>query len=470
MFSLMTGVVIALIVVFAVMFAASLYKRCSSDEILVVFGSLLGGKKAICIHGGGRVIIPLLQGYRYMSLQPHTLDIQLDDALDKNNIRIKLPTNFIVGIAVDPDTMQNAAERILNFSPEEIASKAKDVIVGQLRDVVSTMSIEEINTDRPAFVKKIKENVEIELNKIGLHIITQTIRDINDEVGYIKAIGQKAAAAAIQQANIDVAREEKTGAIGVETATREKEVSVAKQKAEAAIGKKEAEKDQTVKTAEFEAEKVKGENQSKASVAEYNAMLAEKQAESERRSQVAQAQAKEAILKAEKLEMQARLEKNELAQQEVDKKKMEVNAQAQSEKARIEAEGQAKAITLVAEAEAKAIELKLKAKAEGIKQMVASCGGNSQVASAMMMIEIMPELVKTQVSALDKIKIDKLMVWDGGSKEGEGGVKGLVKNLMGVLPQAHDLAKMSGLELPEILGSTVAEQKTDKKPSDKKES
>jgi flotillin len=457
MFSLLTIGGFVALGVFAILFVANMYKRCSSDEVLVVFGSFLGGRKALCIHGGGRIVIPLVQGYKYMSLKPITIDVDLHNALSKNNIRVSIPSAFNLAISTDPTIMANAAERILNFTAEQIAEQAKDIIVGQLRQVVASMTIEDINKDRDSFLANVNKDVETELNKIGLHVINVNIKDISDESGYIEAIGKKAAAEAINQANIDVAHQERLGAAGVASATREREVEVANQVTEQRIGTTEAARKESVETAKLTAEKVKGENEAKAAMAEYNASLAEKEAEAVRRGDVAKAKAQEEVLKAEKATEQAKLEKEELAKEEVEKKKVEVKASAEAEQKRLIARGEADAVKMKYDAEAEGIRKVLEAKAEGIKKYVEAAGGDPQAAASMLMIEIMPKLVETQVKALENIKIDKVVVWDGGQGE-DGGVGGFVKNMMGVMPPLHEVSKMAGLKLPEYLG-TVQEDK-----------
>lgn len=469
MYSMITmGAVIAL-VVFVVLFAANMYKRCSSDEILVIFGSFLGGAKSLCIHGGGRIVLPLVQGYKYLSLKPMTIEIELHNALTKNNIRVSVPTAFTIGISTEPQTMNNAAQRLLNFTHEQIAEQAKEIIIGQLRQVVASMTIEEINQDRDTFIEKITTDVETELKKLGLHIITPNLRDLTDDVGYIEAIGKKAASEAINKAKVDVAQQDRTGEIGVATADKERAVKTAEQKAQENIGKKEQEKEEKVRSAEFEAEKVKGENESKAKIAQANAELAEKEAEAIRRGDVARAKAQEEVLKAQKLTEQAKLEKEQLAKEEVEKKKVQVQAEAEAERVRVIAKGEADAVKMKYEAEAEGIKKVLEAKADGVKKYVEAAGGNAQAASAMMMIEIMPKVVETQVKALENIKIDKVVVMDGGQGSGDGGVAGFVKGLMGALPQAHETAKAMGLELPTFLGSSVEEDKApEAKPTNDK--
>jgi flotillin len=112
------------------------------------------------------------------------------------------------------DSMNTAAERLLGLSSEQIQELAKDILFGQLRLVIATMTIEEINSDRDKFLDNISKNVDSELKKIGLKLINVNVTDIKDESGYIEALGKEAAAKAINEAKISVAEQEKIGETG----------------------------------------------------------------------------------------------------------------------------------------------------------------------------------------------------------------------------------------------------------------
>jgi flotillin len=480
------------------LFVAKQYKRCPSNRILVIFGKISGEKASKCVHGGGVLVIPLIQDYSYLSLEPITIDIELNGALSKKNIRVNVPSTFTVGISTEEAIMQNAAERLLGLSEEDIKNQSRDIILGQLRLVIATLSIEEINQDREKFLELIGQNVNIELNKIGLEVINVNIRDITDESGYIAAIGKKAAAEAINKAKVEVADADKEGAIGEASANRLKDVEVATQTAQAEIGrkaaereqritiskleaegiageamanrekevaiaqeaarmaqaKKEAEREQRVYTATKEAEAVKGENTSKAQIAEYNAELRQKEAVSRRLAEIALAEAQRDILRAEKEKEVALLEKETLARQEVEKRRQEVEAETQAEFQRRTARGEADAILMRYQAEAEGIKKVLEAKAEGYRLLMESCGDQKQLAPTLLLVEKLPELIDKQVQAIQNLKIDKITVWDSGSDKGGGTTtSNFLKGLIGSVPAMHDLAKQVGIELPEYLGT-----------------
>ncbi|HXG12438.1 MAG TPA: SPFH domain-containing protein [Gemmataceae bacterium] len=235
------------------------YKRCRPDQILVISGKVGGGMASRPIHGGAAFVWPLIQEYAYLSLEPIQIEIPLKGALSAENIRVNVPSVFTVGIGTDPETMNNAAIRLLHLSTDEIKQQAGDIIFGQLRQVIASMHIEEINRDRDKFLHNIQTSLEPELKKIGLVLINVNITDITDESGYIEAIGRKAASQAVQKAKVEVAEQEKLGQIGVAEAEREKAIQVANAVKVREIGTREALRDQTVRIAQLEKEQKVGE-------------------------------------------------------------------------------------------------------------------------------------------------------------------------------------------------------------------
>lgn len=444
---------LALILVAVFMFVANQYKRCPSNKIIVVYGKTGEERTAKCVHGGGTFVIPLIQDYGVLSLEPMTTDIDLRGALSKGNIRVAVPSTFTFGISTDPKIMINAAERLLGLSKNDVITQASDIILGQLRLAIATLTIEEINQDREKFLEQINANVNTELNKIGLEIINVNIKDITDESGYIDAIGKKAAAEAINKAKVEVAQQEKLGAVGEASANKEKEVQVAEQTAQTQIGRTNAEKEQRIKTAELEAQAVEGENISKANIAEYNATLSVKQADAYREGEVAKANAQRDVLLAQKEQEEAKLKKEELARQEVEKLKIQVQADAEAERARRIALGEADAIKAKYFAEAEGVKAVLEAKAKGYEDLVKISNNRPEIATSFLMIEKLETLVAKQVEAIKNIKFDKITVWDGGTGSANGSTTAnFMKDLIKALPAMHDLAGQAGIELPQILG------------------
>jgi flotillin len=254
-----TGAVVALLFVSFILFLANRYKRCPSNRVLVIYGKVGGGNTARCIHGGAAFVLPLIQDHAYLNLEPIQIEVPLKGALSSENIRVNVPSVFTVAIGTDPEFMQNAAIRLLGLNTEEVKHQAEHIIFGQLRQVIASMRIEDINRHREQFLQNIQTSLEPELKKIGLVLINVNITDITDESGYIQAIGKKAAAVAVQQASIDVAQQEKIGAIGVAEAQREKTIEVANASKLREIGTREAAREQAVRLAQLEKEQKVGE-------------------------------------------------------------------------------------------------------------------------------------------------------------------------------------------------------------------
>jgi flotillin len=460
------------------------------------------GESAKCLHGGGSFVWPLIQDYDYLYLDPMQIEVPLKAALSAENIRVNVPSVFTVAIGTDPATMQNAAIRLLGLNPQQIMKQAEDIIFGQLRQVIASMGIEEINKDREKFLENIQRSVEPELRKIGLVLINVNITDITDESGYIEAIGRKAASTAIQQAGIDVADQERRGAIGVASAQRERAVQVAEAEKEQEIGTKAAERARMVRIAELEKEKqvgqrqaafeqesqvkeaerqmriavaeanakaVAGENKSKADVANANATLrfieAEAFQKAETRAREADANVRQAQYLAEaraaealatKIEQEKRAELEAVAK--ASKAKQIVDAEAQAEMTRIEAMGQASAIYARLEAEARGQFEILRKKGEGLKQIVDGCGG-PQAAFQLMMLEHLDHLSETAAKAIANIKFDKVIVWEGGgSANGSSATAGFLQSLTRSLPPMMQVMKdVGGVQMPDYFGKIVGD-------------
>jgi flotillin len=501
--------VVALVVIlsgFALMIATR-YKRCPSNRILVIYGKTGAGQSSRPLHGGGTFVWPLIQSYDFLELEPLQIEIPLEGALSSENIRVSVPSVFTVAIGTDEETMNNAAVRLLGLDTPQIVKQAEDIIFGQLRHVIASMAIQEINRDRDVFLEKVQSALEPELKKIGLVLINVNIRDIKDESGYIEAIGRKAASTAINQAEIDVAEQTKLGAIGVAAAERERAVQVANAEKTRDIGTKEAERERAVKLAELEKEKsvgeqsakfeqealvrdreremrvrvaeanakaVTGENKSKAEVAATNAELRVREAEAfergEKRFREAQAAVLEAQYRAEARAAAAQAEKIEAekraqleASSKAEKAKTIVDAEATAAQRKLEAEGEAAAIFARLEAEARGQYEILAKKAAGLKLIVDSCGGTSQ-AFQMLMLEHLDHLSETAAKAISGVKFDKVVVWDSGA-DGKGGhaTANFLKGLGNTLPPMLQIMKdVGGVEMPEYFGKLVgdAEAKT----------
>ena len=457
--------ILILVAVVFVTFTAILrrYKRCPSDKILVIYGKTGKNKEggissARCIHGGASFIWPVFQSYAFLDLTPISIECNLTNALSKQNIRVDVPCRFTVGISTEPDNMTNAAERLLGLTTDQIQNIATDILFGQLRLVIATMDIEEINADRDKFLANVSTNVEAELRKIGLKLINVNVTDLRDESGYIEALGQEAAAKAINEAKKSVAEQNRFGEIGKAEADRDKDIRIA-----------ETTRDTRIRTAEANAKAVEGENNSKISIAQSDANRREKEAEASRIAVAAEkvqaAKTLEEAYKSERDAELARAEREKATQQanivvaaQIEKEKAIIDAEAEAEQIRRKAKGEADAIYAKMDAQARGTLEILSKQAEGFGQLVAAAGGDAQQAITMLITDKLPELVATQVEAVKGINIDKVTVWDSGKSEnGKTATANFVSGLMGSVPPLEELFKMAGMSLPGYLKGEAKE-------------
>lgn len=440
---------VVLLAILAIALLATRYKKCPSDKIMVIFGRTKRNADGTtapckCIHGGAKFVWPFINGYSFMDLTPISISVDLKNALSRQNIRIDVPSRFTVGISTEAGIMQNAAERLRGLKLLDIQDLAKDIILGQLRLIIALMDIEEINTDRDKFLEAVSRNVEGELKKIGLRLINVNITDINDESGYIEALGKEAAAKAINDAKRSVAEKNRDGSIGEANAVRDERIEVASANATA----------------------IEGENTSQVKVSQSNARRREQEAEAERvatvAEMIAEANAKKEAYKAEEEAEKARaeremrtLEADIIVKQEIEKRKMELQAEAEAEVIRRKAQGEADAIRFMKSAEAEGLLEVLSKQATGFAKLVEASGGSSDDAVKMLISDKMESLVKTQVEAVKGIKIDKVTVWD--SMGGNGGKDGsttasFISSLLKSVPPLNEVFKMAGMKIPEYLG------------------
>ena len=460
-------IVLAVVIVlfaFIVVFA-SRYKKCPSDKIMVIYGKVGTNRdgtqrSAKCIHGGAAFIVPIVQSYEYLDLTPLSIPVDLTNALSHQNIRVDVPSRFTVGISTEVGVMQNAAERLLGLKLAEIQELAKDIIFGQLRLVIATMDIEEINTDRDKFLDAVSGNVETELKKIGLRLINVNVTDIDDESGYIAALGKEAAAKAINDAKISVAEADRNGAIGASAAEKNQRINVSRANSEAIAGENEAK----VKIAESDATRREREAEAnKRAVAAENIQSAKAMEE----SYAAQRDAEGARAALER----AKLEADVLVKAEIAKREAELKAEAEAEQMRRKARGEADAILMKMQAEAAGAREILVKQAEGLAQVVAAAGGDANAAIRLMVTDKLEELTRIQVDAVKNLKIDKVTVWDNGQSgaDGKSSTAGFISGLYKSVPPLTDLFDMAGMKLPEYLGKPAAEAEKSEHPAEKAE-
>lgn len=449
------------------------YTVCPSDQLLIVNGKqdkeasdgdATGGAKVY--QGGSVFVMPFFYTKSWLSLKPISGNLNLKDTLTLNNVKVNVDMQYMYAVDTDDvSTMRAAVRNFMGLSPKEIKDIIDEVAFGSVRSVIATLSIEDLISDREAFNTAIRSDLEVELRKIGVKLLNQNVRNITDNDKYIESLGEKASALVTQNALTATATAVKDGTINQEQARTEmaigqeeqltaRKIGVAEQQSQAAVEKARIDTVQELGITEQQKAKRVGIAQIKAEEAEgiAESTIVEAKANQARETAVASS---ELVIAEAQLQANIAKEANvQLVQVEVEKKEAVIRAQAEAERIRIDAQAKAEAIVLDAQAQAQGLLKILEAKAAGYEAIVAACGGDVAAAANLLIIEKMEELTKIQMEALANIKIDKIVVMDGGS--GDGGVKGFLNNFMTSLPQMHEMAQSVGIDLPQFLGKPSA--------------
>ena len=431
--------VIAFVLILSTVVVISRYVKCKPNEILIKYGKLGSGKadavkSAKIVHGKGTFVIPIIQGYATMSLEPIQMNLDFKGALSAENIRVDVPTNLTVAIDTEDAMMQTAAERLLGMDQRAIQNLVSEVIYGQMRIVIAKLTISEMNTDRDKFQQMISENVTNELKKYGLKLMNINIVNIQDAANIIVNMGKEAAAKTENEALFRIAEQEKVGKSRIAKENKEKEIAVAEADAEEKSKVAEANKTRDLNIASAERERITGIEKAKAEketnvakaiaekdakvaeanadrdirqanadknakvatnlalqeIAQSNAELEVKQADAKRLAGEAQVDAETKVAikrqeqerevekaKAAKIEQQLQAEK--VIPAEMAKKETVIKAEAEAEKLKKEADGYSASTLAKAKADAEATRLRGEAEAKANQaKLLAEAEGKKQ--------------------------------------------------------------------------------------------
>lgn len=459
--------------VFCVISITGLIKHCvvrgRSDALTVVEGKV-GGKEGIkVLHSSLTFVIPFIQRSYFLPLTPRIININLNNAISKENIRVAVPCTFSVAVSDNPDDQIRAATYLpaLIHDSRQFENFASDIIFGAMRGCIATLSIEEMNSDRLRLQELVTNNVKTELSKVGLRLINVNINDIKDAAGIIENLGKKAESSTRANAEIEIADAERKGQSEVSRLEMEKRKMLAANEqaaveqenlAQAAIAvsnedkkRKEAEAKSNNEAAarkvvlqnEADVRKTEAESKASAEIASSNAAknAAVAKANNEREAFEAQRLAAEAREALNVAEMKAKISP------ENEKKILEAKAAGEAEGSRLlkEAENKADAIRKVAEAEA-----------EGIKKLIEAAGSPEAVVFLRMQ-EALPNIITTFAKSIADRKIDNLTVIDSGDGKG---LQGLTGQLMNSVPQIMSCLDAIGINT-EVLKKKVIPSEED---------
>jgi flotillin len=484
------GVVVVVILVLTIAFATR-YKTVGADDAMIITGSFLGSKnvftdpsggKIKIVRGGGAFILPIFQQKRLISLRSHKLDVSTPNVYTENGVPVMADATAIIKVGNTTEAVATAAEQFLGKQDSELEGEAQEVLEGHLRAILGTMTVEEIYKNRERFAQEVHSQASIDLKKMGLQIISFTIKDVQDDNGYLAALGKPriaevkrdaeiSEADAIRDARIRKAQADEDGQkaellrdTNIAEAMKEKELKIAsykkdqdraKAEADMAYDLQKARSEQDVTEEQMKIELVK--KQKAIELEEKEILRSERQYDAEVKKKAdADRYAAEQRAEADKV---TRLK---AAEADAEKVRLEGEAAAASERARGNAEAEIIRARGLAEAEAK----------EKLAEAMAKYGEAAILDMIAKMLPEFAEKIASPIRAIDKVTI----IDNGGSGDGDGATRmsNYVTKLMSQMPET--LKDVSGFDLNSILqnltkksGAKIMQNMTEVAPSVSKE-
>ncbi|SDB85712.1 flotillin family protein [Shouchella lonarensis] len=470
--------VLAILLVLIGVFIAR-YRTAGPDEALIVTGSYLGGRnvnmdeagnKIKIVRGGGTFVMPVFQQAKPLSLLSSKLDVQTPEVYTEQGVPVIADGTAIIKIGGSIGEIATAAEQFLGKSREDREQEAKEVLEGHLRSILGSMTVEEIYKNRERFSQEVQKVASQDLAKMGLIIVSFTIKDLRDTNGYLESLGKPRIAQVKRDADIATAEAEK------ETRIRQADANTQAKRAELerATEIAESEKTNQLKVAEYRGEQERAkaladqsyhlqEARSKQEVTEQQMQIQiierQKQIELEEKEIARRERQYDAEVKKKAdadryaVEQSAAAQKSrQFAEADAEQYRVEALAKADAERVRVDGLAEAEAVRARGESEADIIRLKGLAEAEAKEKIAEAFEQYGEAARLSMILEMLPAYAKEVAAPLSNI--DQITVVDTGGSGGEGGsgankVTGYATDLMATLQQS--LKASSGIDVKELL-------------------
>ena len=459
------------------------YKTVGPDEALIVTGSFLGsknvhtddsGNRIKIIRGGGTFVFPVFQQSEPLSLLSSKLEVTTPEVYTEQGVPVMADGTAIIKIGGSISEIATAAEQFLGKSKADRENEAKEVLEGHLRSILGSMTVEEIYKNRDKFSQEVQRVATQDLAKMGLVIVSFTIKDVRDKNGYLDSLGKPRIAQVKRDADIATAEAEKETRI--KRAEAEKEAQKAELQRATEIA--EAEKENQLKIAEYKLEQDKAKARADQAYELESARAKQQVTEQEMQIRIIERQKQieleeKEILRREKqydsevkkkadadryaIEQNASAQKmKDLAQADAEKYRIESLAKAEAEKIRLDGLAKADSERAQGETEAEIIRLKGLAEAEAKRKIAEAFEQFGQAAVLDMIVRMMPEYAKEIASPLSNI--DKITVVDTGNGEGGGAnrITSYATNLMGSLQET--LKASSGIDMKDLIETFVGKQ------------
>jgi len=473
-------VIIGVIVLLGLAFWAR-YKTVSPDEAMVVTGSMLGtkntlvddsGRKIKIVRGGGAFIWPVFQKAEFISLLSHKLDVSTPEVYTEQGVPVMAEGVAIIKIGGSTEDVATAAEQFMGKPTEALKSEAQEVLEGHLRAILGTMTVEEVYKNRDKFAQEVQGVAARDLKKMGLQIVSFTIKDVRDKHGYLDALGKPRIAAvkrdadiaeaqAIRDSRIERARADEEGQkaellrdTNVAEAVKEKELKIAAFKRDQDMAKAEA--DQAYSIQEAKSKQLVIEEQMKAELVRKEREIDIEEKEISRREKQYDAEVKKKA-DAEKYAVEQAAEAAKLRairEAEALQFRIEAEAKALAEQKRLEGLAIAEAERAKGIAEAEVIRLRGLAEAEAKEKLAEAFAKFGEAAVLDIIVKMLPELAGKIAQPISSI--DKLTVVDTGNGAGAARVSNYVTELMSTAPEM--LKSVSGIDVEQLIKGLTQKQ------------
>jgi flotillin len=484
------GVFVAFLL-FCIWISVTFYQKCPPNQAMIISGMMAGehGRQFKIVVGGGAVMLPMIQQKNILSLEVMTIEVRANaPMITKNGVPIFVEGVAQVKVKGDDVSISTAAEQFLGKSDEEVANIAHETLVGHLRAILGTMSVEELIQSFDSFAQKVQEVSIGDLAKMGLTVVSFTIKEIKDSVGYLESLGRQQTAEVKRNADIGIAHAQKETQIQQAQAQRDSQIAQAQATEEGAKAKlladtrvAEASKNFQVNQAQYQAEVANKKAVSDMAYDIVKAQTQQKLVEETQKIKIVEAQKDVEIQQVEVQKRQVCLEAEVTKPAEAEQSRIRLMAQAEQEKRRLLAEGDAQAAKLQAQGAADATRLKAMAEADAIKATglaqaeaaraqglaeatVTAAKGQAEAeamakkaeafklyndaAMASMIIEKLPAIVSAAASPLSKVSNMTVLATGGDT----GGASKITSDVLNVAAQSMAMIKgMTGIDIAEAL-------------------
>jgi flotillin len=449
---MMVGLMIA-VVVFLLVSLATLFRRAGPHEAIIVYG--LRGIRVV--KGGGTIIFPMIESSKSLSLELMSFDVApKQDLYTKQGVAVTVEAVAQIKVKSDPESIQTAAEQFLTKSPDEREGLIRLVMEGHLRGIIGQLTVEQIVKEPEMVADRMRSTCADDMNKMGLEVISFTIKEVRDKNEYITNMGRPDVARIKRDADVAAAEAERDTAIKRAEAQRDAETAKAAADQQRVLAQTlsltkqaEAQRDLDTKKAEYmETVKKQQAQADKAYEIETNVMQQQVVTEAVK---VQQAERLEQV-KVQEAEIQRRsneLIATVLKEAEVDRQKIETLANAERQRLMSEAEGRAAAIRAQGEAEAEIIFKKGEAEAKAMNVKAEAYQQYNQVAVVDKLISSLPEVVKAMATPLGNV--DKITIVSTGNGD-SAGVNKLTGDMTKIAAQVPALFEaLSGMQMSDLL-------------------